>query len=94
MSQTELIRRSGLSRNHISGLENNRGAIPTMKTLCSLADALGVSVDVLLYDNLTYYKKGAIAPELERELYFLSVKELEIILLVLKIYDKHDSGKD
>ena len=43
MTQEELSRKSGISESYISELENNL-KIPTIRTLCQLAEALNVEV--------------------------------------------------
>lgn len=93
MSQTELIQRSGLSRNYISGLENNRGSIPSIRTLCKLADALGVEVDMLLYDNLVYYTVRSENVQLQKELQSLSVDELKFLLSLLQSYQRYKNKR-
>lgn len=48
MSQSELARKSGVSRSIIIGMESGEKADCSTKTLAALADALGVSVVALL----------------------------------------------
>ena len=48
MSQSELSRQSGVSRDTIIGMENGSRKDVSTKTLSALADALGVSVVALL----------------------------------------------
>lgn len=48
MSQAELSRRSGVARSSIIGMESGEKTDCSTKTLCALADALGVSVVALL----------------------------------------------
>lgn len=45
MSQTELCKKSGVSRATIWALENGRKSITTTKTLLKIAHALGKTVD-------------------------------------------------
>ena len=45
MSQTELARKSGISRVTIWALETGKQQDTTTSTLTSIADALGVSID-------------------------------------------------
>ena len=50
MTQEELSQRSGVSESYISELENNL-KMPTILTLCQLAQALGVDVSDLYRYN-------------------------------------------
>lgn len=45
ISQSELADKSGVSRTIISALENGSRTVTTTKTLCKIADAMGVTVD-------------------------------------------------
>lgn len=51
MTQEELSEASGVSRGTISALENGTSRATTTKTLMSIARALGVSVEVLIFDD-------------------------------------------
>lgn len=51
MTQEELSRKSGISRATISMLENNSIRNTSTKTLIKLADALGVTVDQIFFND-------------------------------------------
>lgn len=49
MTQTELARKSGVSRGTIIALERGAEKVTTTKTLLSIASALGCTVDELFF---------------------------------------------
>lgn len=51
MTQEELSEASGVSRGTISALENGTSRATTTKTLMSIARALGVSIEALIFDE-------------------------------------------
>ena len=51
MTQEELALKSGVSRQTISNLENNKSSSTTSKVLCSIARALGVSVSEIFFED-------------------------------------------
>lgn len=51
MTQEELAQKSGISRATISALENGVIRNTTSKTLLSLANALGVTIDQIFYTS-------------------------------------------
>lgn len=51
MTQEELSRSSGISRVTISGLENGTARATTTKTLMAIANALGVSVEQIFFNE-------------------------------------------
>lgn len=53
MSQEELVRRSGVSRTIISGLESGRIAVTSTGTLLKIANAMGVEVGDIFYSKVT-----------------------------------------
>lgn len=53
MSQAELSRRSGISRQTIIAMENDESYNVTAKTLLALADALGVTAQALFSPTVT-----------------------------------------
>lgn len=53
MSQAELSRRSGISRQTIIAMENDESYNVTAKTLLALADALGVTAQALFSPAVT-----------------------------------------
>ena len=53
MTQTELAKKSKVSRATIWALETGKQTDTTTSTLTSIADALGVPVDVILTDDRT-----------------------------------------
>lgn len=48
MTQIQLARKAGISQSYLSELENNKKS-PTLRQLCKIADALGVSPGKLVY---------------------------------------------
>ena len=48
LTQQKLAKKTGLSFNTITKIEQGIGDSPTLKTLVKLADALGVSIDELV----------------------------------------------
>lgn len=48
LSQIELARKAHMSQSYLSELENNKKS-PTLRQLCKIADALGVSPRKLVY---------------------------------------------
>ena len=51
MSQEELEQRSGISRQTISAIENNRAGDVKVGTLRALANALGTTIDRLFFEK-------------------------------------------
>ena len=51
MSQSELARKSGISRATIWALESGKQLDTTASTLISIADALGVTADAIFTDD-------------------------------------------
>lgn len=51
MSQEELEQRSGISRQTISAIENNRAGDVKVGTLRALANALGTTIDCLFFEK-------------------------------------------
>lgn len=51
MTQEELEEKSGISRQTISAIENNRAGNVTVGTLMSLAKALGTTLDNLFFEK-------------------------------------------
>lgn len=51
MSQEELEKASGISRQTISSIENGKSTSVMSSTLISLARALGVTVDEIFFDE-------------------------------------------
>lgn len=49
MTQSELARKSGVSRQTINEIENNIEKKPTVKTLEKLAEGLGVTLDRIFF---------------------------------------------
>lgn len=57
LSRAELARKSGYSESHIASLENGNSRRLDIKTVLSISQALGVSLDVLLEDSLNIFSK-------------------------------------
>ncbi len=51
MTQEELEKRSGVSRQTISAIENGKGGSVKTGTLIALAKALGVTLDAIFYPD-------------------------------------------
>ena len=51
MTQEELERKSGVSRQTISAIENNRAEDVKVGTLCALAKAMGTTIDSLFFEK-------------------------------------------
>ena len=51
MSQTELSEKAGITRTTIWKLETGENEVTTSKTLLAIAEALGVSVKDLFFDD-------------------------------------------
>ncbi len=62
LTQEQLAERADLSTTHISNIENAK-KIPSLKAIVSIANALSITVDALLCDNLNqsrdFYKSEA-----------------------------------
>lgn len=51
VTQTELAKRSGVSRTTISGLESGTSTITTTETLLKLANGLGTTVEKIFFSK-------------------------------------------
>lgn len=87
MSPKELANICGLSLSQIHNLERGKGAKTTLKHLKDIADALKVSIDDLLIDDLNIYCSSKADSLLDNHItnafYSLTTKEKEYILKAL-----------
>lgn len=88
-SQKELAKITGLNANYISELENKNGKLPSLDTLSKIANALNVSVDQILVENLCCFKKDSSNHRIYKELHFMSDENLKTLLLFLRVYDEN-----
>lgn len=83
----ELASLCGLTAGHINNLERGKGIVPTIDNLQNIADALNVSLDELLEDNLTVFKKFTPTTNLEKEIlntfYLLSDSKKQSVLNII-----------
>lgn len=91
LTQKQLADATGINQKYISYLENNN-SIPGLDILSRIADALSISLDKLLYENLEYFQKNSTDNKDERkinqELASKSIDELEYYSKMLKCFLK------
>lgn len=89
LSQQDLADLSGISRTHVSDIERDSHKIPSIEVLCKIAEALSVSVDDLLFENLqgaalSLNKKSELDKQIIKKLNFKSERDLKLILEFVK----------
>ena len=89
ISQKAVADKTGLNRNYISVLESAKGNLPSMKALDDIAAALNTDIDKLLFENLVCFSSENNDDEFNKELQFMTLNELEVILSFVRVYSKY-----
>lgn len=91
VTQRQLADAAGINLKYISHLENNK-SVPGLDILSRIADALSVTLDALLYENLKYFHQNSSESKDERalnqEFATKTIEELEYYSKILDCFLK------
>lgn len=89
LSQQELADLSGMSKNHISRMENGGQDNPNIRTVVAIASALDVTVDDLIFGEAAKVNASQIVNKIEQ----LSDKDQESIKEMIKAWIGYSLSK-
>ena len=90
LTQKELAKAAGVHYSYLPKIESSK-KLPSLKTICTLADSLDVKVHELLIPEETHGKLGQKKEQLIQIIKESSEKELGIYLVIIEALEKSQS---